>query len=127
MGPSVVRVRSESTDRPAFQHAKVGAACLRDSDKLHHIKPHSAVRYDARTMLLGEHFQTASLTVCPKGRVTGRLLMSAAMRRQLRQGQPGTAELVYRRGNFYLHISIATPAPEIARPTASLGVNLGEG
>jgi IS605 OrfB family transposase len=76
-------------------------------------------------MLLGKDFQTASLTVCPKGRVTGQLQMSAAMRRQLRQSEPSTAELVYRRGTFYLHLSITAPAPEIAQPSASLGVDLG--
>jgi putative transposase len=123
------RLIRQETNLPA-QHvinaiAKVGAACLRDSDKFHHFKPHSAVRYDARTMLLGQDYQTASLTVCPKGRVTGRLLMSAAMRKQLRQGTPGAAELVYRRENFYLHLSIAAPAAEVIQPTASLGVDLG--
>src|SRR5262249_15205071 len=76
---------------------------------------------DARTMTLGQDSQTASLTVCPKGRVTGRLQMSARMRNQLRQGEFGSAELVYRKGNFYLHISITFPAPEVKQPQSSLG------
>jgi putative transposase len=63
-------IRQEST-LPA-QHvinaiAKVSAACTRDSRTLHRFKPHSSVRYDARSMLLGPDFQTVALTICPKG------------------------------------------------------------
>jgi IS605 OrfB family transposase len=76
-------------------------------------------------MTLRQDSQTASLAVCPKGRITGRLQMSARMRKQLQQGEVGSAELVYRKGNFYLHISITIPAPEVAQPQGSLGVDLG--
>ncbi len=105
--------------------AKVSGACVRESNKLLQFKPHSSVRYDARTMVLDQDCYTASLTVCPKGRVTGQLQMSARMRKQLCQGEAGSAELVYRKGNFYLHISITVPAPEIPEPSGSLGVDLG--
>jgi IS605 OrfB family transposase len=47
------------------------------------------------------------------------------MRKQVRQGEPGSAELVYRKGNFYLHIAITIPAPEHTQPQGSLGVDLG--
>jgi hypothetical protein len=47
------------------------------------------------------------------------------MRKQLCQGELGPAELVYRKGNFYLHISITIPAPEVKQPQGSLGVDLG--
>src|SRR5215510_3081441 len=76
-------------------------------------------------MSLSRDFQTASLAVCPKGRITGRLQMSARMRKQLGQGEPGSAELVYCKGNFYLHISITIPAPEVKQPKGILGVDLG--
>jgi len=105
--------------------AKVSAACTRDAKTLHRFKPHSSVRYDARTMLLGPDFQTAALTISPKGRVTGRLQMSGAMRRLLLGGKPGAAELVYRQGNFYLHLSMTVAEPEVLPPTGSLGVDLG--
>jgi putative transposase len=95
--------------------AKVSAVYTRDPNKFHQFKPHSSVRYDARTMTLGQDCQTASLTICPKGRVTGRLQMSAKMRKQLRQGELGSAELVHRKGNFYLHISITIPASAPSR------------
>jgi putative transposase len=51
--------------------------------------------------------------------------MSAGMRKQLQQGKVGSAELVYRKGNFYLHISITIPAPKVTQPQGSLGVDLG--
>ncbi|HZF41645.1 MAG TPA: transposase, partial [Blastocatellia bacterium] len=51
--------------------------------------------------------------------------MSARMRKQLCQGELGSTELVYRKGNFYLHISITIPAPEVKQPQDSLGVDLG--
>src|SRR5262249_62396061 len=94
-------------------------------NKFHPFKPHSSVRSDARTMVLGPDCPRASLTVCPKGRVTGWLQMSAKMRKQLCQGELGSAELVSRKGNFYLHLSITIPAPEVTQPQGSLGVDLG--
>src|SRR5215510_8190623 len=122
------RLIREETSLPAQRviHAiaKVSAASLRDSKKLHQFKPRSSVRYDARTMVLGQDCYTASLTSCPKGRVTGQLQMSAKMRKQLREGELGSAELVYRKGQFYLHLSIAIPTPKIPEPSGSLGVDL---
>ena len=123
------RLIRKETSLPA-QHvvnaiAKVSAVYTRDQNKWHQFKLHSSVRYDAKSMTLSQDCQTASLTVCPKGRVTGRLQMSAKMRKQLRQGKLGPAELVYRKGNFYLHISITIPAPEVKQPQGSLGVDLG--
>jgi putative transposase len=105
--------------------AKVSGAYVREPNKLHQFKPHSSVRYDARTMVLDQDSYTASLTICPKGRLTGQLQMSARMRKQLCQGKLGSAELIYRKGNFYLHISITIPAPEIEKPSGSLGIDLG--
>jgi transposase len=123
------RLIRQETNLPS-QHvinaiAKVSAVYTRDPDKWHPFKPHSSLRYDAKSMTLGQDSQTVSLAVCPKGRITGRLQMSARMRNQLQQGELGSAELVYRKGNFYLHISITIPAPEVKQPQGSLGVDLG--
>jgi len=123
------RLIRQETDLPA-QHvinaiAKVSAVYTRDSNKWHRFKPHSSLRYDAKSMTLSPDCQTVSLAICPKGRVTGQLQMSARMRKQLQQGELGSAELVYRKGNFYLHISITVPAPEVTQPQSSLGVDLG--
>jgi putative transposase len=105
--------------------AKVSAVYTRDSNKWHQFKSHSSLRYDAKSMTLRPDCQTVSLAICPKGRVTGKLQISARMRKQLQQGELGSAELVYRKGNFYLHISITAPAPEVTQPQSSLGVDLG--
>jgi putative transposase len=123
------RLIRQETDLPS-QHvintiAKVSAVYTRDPDKWHQFKPHSSLRYDAKSMTLRPDCQTVSLAVCPKGRITGQLQVSARMRKQLQQGELGSAELVYRKGNFYLHISITIPAPEVKQPQGSLGVDLG--
>src|SRR5215475_6773682 len=116
------RIRKE-TKLPS-QHvcnasAKGSAVYTRDQNKCHQFKSHPSVRYDARTMTLDQDCHSASLTVCPQGRVTGRFQMSTGMRKQLCQGKLGSAELVYRKGNFYLHISITIPAPEVKQPRGS--------
>jgi putative transposase len=123
------RLIRQETNLPA-QHvinaiAKVSAVYTRDSNKWHQFKPHSSLRYDARSMTLRPDCQTVSLAVCHKYRITGQLQMSARMRKQLRQAKLGSAELVYRKGNFYLHISITIPAPKLTQPQGSLGVDLG--
>src|SRR5499433_3873382 len=92
------RLIRQETDLPS-QHvinaiAKVSAVYTRDRDKWHHFKPHSSLRYDAKSMTLSPDFQTASLAVCPKGRITGRLQIPGGMRKQLCQSKTGSAELV---------------------------------
>jgi IS605 OrfB family transposase len=123
------RLIRQETNLPS-QHvinaiAKVSAVYTRDQHKWHQFKPHSSLRYDAKSMTVRPDCQTVSLAVCPKGRIRGRLQMSARMRQQLQQGELGSAELVYRKGNFYLHISITIPAPEVKQSQSSLGVDLG--
>ena len=116
----------EETNLPA-QHvvnaiAKVSAVYTRDPNKWHQFKPHTSVRYDARTMTLDQN-SDASLTGSPKGRVTGQLQMSARMRKQLRQGELGSAGSGLSQGE--LRISITDPAPEVKKPQGSLGVDVG--
>jgi len=105
--------------------AKVSAVYIRNHNKWHQFKPHSYLRYDAKSMTLRPDCQSVSLAVCPKGRIIGQLRMSARIRKQLQQGELGSAELVYRKGNFYLHFSITIPAPEVKQPQGSLGIDLG--
>src|SRR5215470_1504422 len=119
-------IRGE-TNLPA-QHvinaiAKVSAVYTRDQNKWHRFKPHSSVRYDARSMTLRPDRQRVSLAVCHKDRITGWLQMSARMRKQLQQGELGSAELVYRKGNFYLHISIGCPSESIRFPMPRLRIS----
>lgn len=105
--------------------AKVGAAYVRDESKWHKFKHYSSVRYDARTMKIGQDAYTVALTVCPKGRVTGHLKMSNAMRQRLNKADVGSAELIVRNDEFYLHFSITEPSPETDSSGGSLGIDLG--
>jgi putative transposase len=119
----------EETDLPS-QHvinaiAKVGAAYVRDGSKWHKFKPYSSVRYDARTMKIGQDAYTVSLTVCPKGRITGQLQMSKAMRQRLNKANVGSAELIIRNDEFYLHFSVTETAPDTDSSGGSLGIDLG--
>jgi len=62
------RLNREETNLPALHVvnaiAKVSAVFTRDKNKWHRFKPHSSVRYDARTMTLGQDSHIASLTIC---------------------------------------------------------------
>jgi IS605 OrfB family transposase len=119
----------EQTNLPS-QHAinaiaKVAEQFTRKRNKQHKFKQLSSVRYDARTLTFKRDFHEATLTICPKGRVSGELQMPAAMREKLRTWKIGSADLIHRHGQFYLHISINTDAPEVPKPTGSLGIDLG--
>jgi predicted transposase len=78
--------------------AKVSEAFTREQNKQHRFKTLSAVRYDARTITFKHDFHQASLTVCPKGRVTGSLQMPAFMREKLRTWKVGSCDLIFLRG-----------------------------
>lgn len=105
--------------------AKVSEAFTRERNKQHKFKQLSSVRYDSRTLTFTRDFREARLTVCPKGKVSGELRMPVAMREKLRMWKIGSADLIFRDGEFYLHISVNMDAPEISEPSGSLGVDLG--
>ncbi len=87
--------------------------------------PTGSVRYDARTYRLLPLDGVSLSTVA--GRVTARLLPGAHQRRLLlEQGwQIGGADLVQRRGLWYLHLTQHKPAPTPAAPGGYVGVDLG--
>lgn len=105
--------------------AKVAEAFTRERTKQHRFKKLSAVRYDSRTITFKRDFREARLTICPKGKVSGELQMSAAMREKLRTWKIGSADLIFRDGQFYLHIAVKRDAPEVSELTGSLGVDFG--
>ena len=87
------RLIREETNLPS-QHVinaitRVSAVYTRDPNNLHQFKPHTSARYDARTMVLDQDCQIASLTICPKGRVTGKLQMSALKPQAPSTARPG--------------------------------------
>jgi IS605 OrfB family transposase len=105
--------------------AKVAEQRTRQPNKQHRFKPLSSVRFDARTMTFNNSLTHVKLTVCPRGRVGGDVQMSSVMRRRLQVSKIGTADLIFRDRQFYLHIVTTEEAPEPTEPTGSLGVDLG--
>ena len=119
----------ERTELPS-QHvinatAKVSEAFTRARGKRHKFKQLSTVRYDSRTVTFRHDFREARLTVCPKGKVAGQMQMPARMRERLRTWKIGSADLIFRNGEFYLHIAVNAEAPEVFEASGSLGVDLG--
>ena len=119
----------EQTNLPS-QHvinaiAKVAEQFTRERNKQHKFKQLSSVRYDSRTLTFKRDFREATLTVCPKGRISGEVQTSAAMREKLRTWKIGSADLIFRDGEFYLHVAVNTDAPEVSEPSGCLGVDLG--
>jgi putative transposase len=105
--------------------AKVSEQFTRESNKQHKFKQLSSVRYDSRTLTFKRDFFEVTLTICPKGRVSGELQMPNSMRKKLRTCKLGSADLIFRDGEFYLHICISEQAPVTDEPVESLGVDLG--
>ena len=105
--------------------AKVSEAFTRQRQKQHKFKRTAALRFDARTLTFKRDFHQASLTVCPKGRLSGELQLPTARPVKLRTWKTGSADLTLQNGEFYLHIAVSREAPQVPEPTGSLGVDLG--
>ena len=112
-------VREETIFPPSIvTHRQSVAVYTRDPNKWHQFKPHSSVRYDARTMTLHHRILRPP-----------RALDGTARRRPVADFEDAQTfaraielETVYRKGNFFLHISITIPAPDVKQPQGSLGV-----
>jgi putative transposase len=90
--------------------------------------PRGSVRYDARSYTLLGHERVSLNTV--DGRVTCRLLLGERQRSRVRDPawEIGGADLVWRRGVYYLHITASREASDPPPPpegSAPLGVDLG--
>jgi IS605 OrfB family transposase len=90
--------------------------------------PRASVRYDARSYSLMGHERVSFNTLA--GRITCSLVFGERQREMLRDPDwaIGGADLVWRRGVFYLHVtqSQEAPDPSPASPAgATLGVDLG--
>ncbi len=101
------------------------AARRRGSQTCPSFGPEGAVRYDARTYRLLPLDGVSLGTVA--GRVTCRLLPGARQRAMLLEEvwAIGGADLVQRKGVWYLHLTQHRPAPEPTDPTGYIGVDLG--
>ena len=97
----------------------------RDGDTYPSFGPTGSVRYDARTYRLLPLDDVTLNTL--RGRVVCRMQPGPHQRALLLDDgwQIGGAELVQRRGTWYLHIVQHAPAPEENAPRGYLGVDLG--
>ncbi len=88
--------------------------------------PRSSIRYDARTFRLMSLDRVSLNTL--EGRVVCRLVLGARQHAMLvdRAWDVGGADLVWRQGVYYLHVSQHREAPDTPEPDGgTLGVDLG--
>ena len=103
----------------------LGAMRKKDGDTCPTFGPTNSVRYDGRTYRLLPLDDVTLNTL--HGRVVCRMQPGMCQRAMLLDEgwEIGGAELVQRRGVWYLHIVQHAPAPEETVPTGYLGVDLG--
>ena len=85
----------------------------------------SSIRYDARTYRLLPLDRVSLNTI--QGRVTARLLPGQRQRELLADSEwkSGGAELVWRRGTWFLHLTQSKQAPAVTEAEEIIGVDLG--
>jgi IS605 OrfB family transposase len=82
------------------------------------------IRYDARSYAVNWQNMQASLAT-----VAGRIMipMRASLHaRQYLGNKTCSADLCYRKGNFWLHVVVSIPAPQVESDSTVIGVDLGE-
>ena len=87
--------------------------------------PHGSLRYDARTYRLMSLDRVSLNTL--QGRVTCRMILGKRQHAMLIDPlwKIGGADLVWRRGTYYLNVTQSKQAPELTETNETLGVDLG--
>lgn len=87
--------------------------------------PHGSVRYDDRTYSLMSLDRVSLNTV--QGRITARLILGSRQHAMLidPEWEIGSADLVWRRGTYYLHVTQEKEAPQTTQALDTIGVDLG--
>ncbi len=87
--------------------------------------PRGSVRYDARTYRLMSLDRVSLNTT--QGRVICRLILGKRQHDMLidRAWTNGSADLVWRNGTYYLHITQSTDTPQVTETSETIGVDLG--
>ncbi len=87
--------------------------------------PHGSVRYDARSFSLKPLDRVSLLTL--DGRVVCRMIMGARQHTMLTDPawEIGGADLVWRHGVYFLHVTQSREAPETTETSDVIGVDLG--
>jgi putative transposase len=95
----------------------------RDKTKCPIFKPHGAITYDERIMSF-KGVDKVSLWAFPVGRVIVPLIYGEYQKQRFDRIK-GQADLVYRKGKFYLYCTVDLPADAPVAPSEFLGVDLG--
>ncbi|MFL5691086.1 MAG: RNA-guided endonuclease InsQ/TnpB family protein [Ktedonobacteraceae bacterium] len=103
----------------------IKAARAKTSETCPQFGPRGSIRYDARTYRLMSLDRVSLNTV--QGRITCRLILGKRQHRMLTDlnWQIGGADLVWRRGIYYLNVTQRKDAPELTQTDDTLGVDLG--
>jgi putative transposase len=101
---------------------KVVGAYKRDTSMQCTFQPTGAIAYDQRVLSFKGLEKASILTV--KGRITVPMQMGEYQKVQFGRAH-GQADLVLRRGVFYLLLTIETPVAPAGEPTGFIGVDLG--
>jgi IS605 OrfB family transposase len=86
-------------------------------------KPHGAITYDERIFSF-KGLDKVSLWALPEGRIIIPLVYGEYQKQRFDRIK-GQADLVYRRGRFYLYCTVDLPAGSPVQPSNFLGVDLG--
>ena len=95
----------------------------RDNNACPVFKPHGAITYDERIFSF-KSLDKVSLWAIPEGRVIVPLIYGEYQKRRFDRIK-GQADLVYRKGKFYLYCTVDLPDTAPVEPTDFLGVDLG--
>ena len=102
--------------------SKVCEVYKRDKSKRPAFEPHGAVPYDPRILSFKAADRVSLLTL--DGRILVPFVAGEYHRARL-EGVRGQADLVLRRGRWYLYVTVEVPDGSPVKPTAFLGVDLG--
>jgi putative transposase len=101
---------------------KAAGAYKRDKNKLCRFSKHSAIAYDQRILSFKAMDRVSMLTV------SGRILLSYVVgpyHRARLEGVRGQSDLVFRRGKWFLYVTVEVPDGSPVDPEGWLGVDLG--
>ncbi len=104
--------------------AKVIGAYRRDRSIQPRFRELGAVAYDARILSFAKDLSSVSLLAL-ESRLKKLPVRMGDHQRTMLAGKRGESDLVFRKGKFYLYVTVDVPAAALSAPTAWLGVDLG--
>ena len=119
-----IRARFKLSAQMAVRAIGKAVECFRrDKTKCPIFKPHGAITYDERIMGF-KGIDRVSLWALPENRVIVPLIYGEYQKERFDRIK-GQADLVYRKGKFYLYCTVDLPKGAPVEPTDFLGIDLG--